>query len=430
MNPETIYEPKRRIVIVGGGFAGVRTALELVRQNANAEITLVDNKFHFEYHSSLYRVVTGGSVMEVCIPFDDIFKGKNVNVVEDTIDNVVPREKVVWGTSGSKYHYDYLILALGSEANYFGIPGLQEYAYSFKSTNDALKLRRHVEKLFSNLQHDTPIEEKISSANIVIVGAGATGVEIAGQIVEFAKGLAKENHLDPSFVTIDLIEAQGRVLPLLHETASTLVEARLRELGVNIFLNHVVEKDELEAIHMKTMSMDTRTVIWTAGVKAHSMYSHIEGAECNRRGCVKVTENFEIPNVPDVFIIGDGAEAQWGGMAQTAERQGKHVAKILAARILGKSEREIRYVPKEPAYAVPVGPNWAIVQWGRFTYHGILGWMLRRAVDFKYFLSILPFAKAFEAFRQGKIPCKLYDKEPLENMILSDKGTVVAEIKA
>lgn len=406
----------KKIVIVGGGVAGVRLALDLDRYTNHAQIILIDNKFQFEYHSALYRIITGGSVMEVCIPYEDIFKKSNVRVMEETIDHVVPEEKLIWGTSGSKYHYDSLVLAIGSESNYFGIDGLEKYAFEFKTTNDALRLRKHLESIFKNLK-DASHEEKAKSANIVVVGAGATGVELCGQLSAYGKRLAKKNGLDPSFVVVDLIEAQGRVLPLFRKEASKAVEKRLRSLGVNIYLNRIVEESELESICMKTMEIDTKTVIWTAGVKPHHLYSTIRGVESDKRGCVMVNEDFQVKDLPGVYVIGDGAESKYGGMAQTAQRQGAYLAKVLAENTLMGTTKDLPlYEAKKPVFVVPVGEKWAVAQWGSVLLFGYDAWLLRRVADFRYFLSILPFKKAFRAFRQGNIPCRDYEQERKEGV--------------
>lgn len=396
-------EQQHHVVVVGGGVAGVRTALNLSKHNRHAKITLIDSKFQFEYHSALYRVVTGGSVMEVCIPYDDIFEETDVQVVEDTIDNIVADEKTIWGTSGSKYRYDSLVLALGSESNYFGIGGLEEHAFGFKTTNDALRLRHHLESIFKDAK-DKPHDEKAAIANIVVVGAGATGTEVSGQLAEFCKDLAVQNHVDPSFVAVNLIEAKSRVLPALRKEASKAVEKRLRSKGVNIYLNRIVEESDIDGISMKTMDIDTKTIIWTAGVKPHHLYQTLEGAICNKRGCVQVDVDFGVKDLDNVYVIGDGAEAEYGGMAQTAEKHGKYLAKVLSERIFTETTKDLPiYEPKKPAFVIPVGKNWAVAQWKGVLLFGYDAWILRRAADFRFFLSILPLRKAYQAFKQGNI---------------------------
>lgn len=407
---------RQKIVIVGGGVAGISAALELDRIGLEADITLVDNKTHFEYHSALYRAATGGSVMESCIAYEDIFAETNVTVLEDTIDNVVHEEKRVWGVSGSDYHYDSLILALGSQACYFGIPGLEQEAFEFKTTNDALRLRKHLEETFRGLT-DASREEKNRGASITVVGGGATGVEIAGQLSEFCQNLAKEQGLDPSYVTIDLIEGKSRVLPMLSESASKAAAERLRGLGVNMFFNRFVKDYEDMVLNTPTVHLDTKTVVWTAGVRAHELYQQIAGINCDEYAGVEVDENFEVPEMEGIYVVGDGAQAQYGNMAQTAERQGKYAAKVIAEKqLMGTTAELPLYKAKRPVYVVPVGRHSAVAQWGWLELHGYLGWMLRRAADFRFFGGILPPAKALEAFRQGNISCQLPRKSSQEEL--------------
>ena len=241
-------EANKKIVIVGGGFGGIRCALDLANQNLpGVDIILISDKPHFEYTPALYRVVTGRSPLEVCIPLREIFDGKDVEVLEDSITKVNVKEKKLKGSSGSKYSFDFLLLALGSETAYFEIPGLRDLCFGFKSINEALRLKRHLHELFSTCEKAT-MEEKVCSANIVIVGGGATGTELAGELALYARELAKKHNLRPSLVTIDLIEASHRLVPVMPEDISKVLKKRLHSLGVNIFLNRAVIKREIEQV--------------------------------------------------------------------------------------------------------------------------------------------------------------------------------------
>ncbi|MEK7498564.1 MAG: FAD-dependent oxidoreductase, partial [Patescibacteria group bacterium] len=176
---------QKKIVIVGGGFGGVETALSLLRKNlVNVKITLISSNPHFEYTPALYRVVAGVSPLEVCIPLKDIFEGKNIEVVRDTIVNVDTQGKAIKGVSGSVYTFDYCVLALGGEIAYFDIPGLKEFSFGFKSIHQALRLKRHLHEIFDSCKEGTS-EEKVCACHVLVVGAGATGVELAGELAEF-----------------------------------------------------------------------------------------------------------------------------------------------------------------------------------------------------------------------------------------------------
>src|SRR3989344_5938636 len=169
----------KKILIIGGGFGGVRTALDLdKRKIPNASIALVSDRPHFEYHPALYRVVTGRSPLEVCIPLRDVFEGKEVAVAQDRIVGIDLAGKTVEGFSGTYYKYDFLVLALGSETEYFDIPGLPELSFGFKSINEALRLKRHLQELFEGMAKEDH-GDKVKSASFIVIGGGASGVELA-----------------------------------------------------------------------------------------------------------------------------------------------------------------------------------------------------------------------------------------------------------
>jgi len=392
-----------KIIIVGGGFGGISAALNLEKAHLpDAKITLISDKPHFEYHAALYRVVTGRSPLEVCIPMRDIFEGKNVEVLEDTITNVNIKEKRLEGESGSHYTFDFLILALGSETAYFNIPGLKELSFGFKSITEALRLKKHLHELFRDCAaSQTDQDEDICRAHFVIVGAGASGVELAGELAVYAKKLAKQHKVSPSIITIDIVEAASRVLPMLPEDVSEKVAEQLRRLGINIFLNRMVVKEEIEEVFLKDMEMRTKTVIWTAGTKPNSLYTQIKDFQLDKKGRVIVDEFLQAKGNPSVFVIGDAAATPYSGMAQTAIYDGAFVAETIIRKIKDNTLKPYR--PKKPFYAIPVGPGWAAVLIGNWRIYGWMGWWFRRLADLKYFLSILSFKKALLAFQSGKI---------------------------
>lgn len=384
----------KKILIVGGGFAGVRTALDLAKRNLpDTDITLVSSTPHFEYHAALYRVVTGRSPLEVCIQLTDIFKNKPVNLITDKIVKLDFKNKRITGESESFYAYDYLVLALGSDTSYFDTPGLKELSFGFKSIPEALKLKRHIHE---------EMNKKSPSPHIVVVGGGASGTELAGELAVYTKKLAKKHKLDPSIVTIDLIQSPNRVLPDLPEDISARVDAQLRKLGVNIFLNRKVVKEEVEQVFLRDMQMKTKTVIWTAGVVINSLLANTRDMPLSDRKKVLVDKYLRIKK--NVFVLGDCAETPYTGMAQTAIYDGHFVANNIANTILGKPK--VKYKPRPVAYCIPVGPGWAATLWHGMRFYGRFGYLIRRYIDFKFFLSILPFAKALRAFQDGRTVCE------------------------
>ncbi len=402
-------ELQNKIIIVGGGFGGIRTALDLEKKNLPAsKIILISDKPHFEYHPALYRIVTGKSPLEVCIPLQDIFEGKKVEVVEDSIIEANLEQRELKGISGSRYSFNFLVLALGSETTYFNIPGLKEYSFGFKSINEALRLRRHLHELFETCKiSDKDLEEDVCRLHFIIVGGGASGVELAGELAIYTRKLAKKHQLNPSLITIDLIEAASRLLPTLPEEVSEKARKRLQSLAVNIFLNRRVTEGEVKKVYLKDMQMKTETVIWTAGVKPHHLYSKIQGLEQDKQERVIVDKLLQAKNFQNIFIIGDAAATPYAGLAQTAIYDGNFVAEVIRRKILGMSVEKCQYYPLKPSYAIPIGPGWAAVLSGNYRFFGRFGWWLRRLADLRFFLSILPFRKALLAFQSGKTLCEI-----------------------
>lgn len=385
----------KKIIIVGGGFGGVQCALDLAKKKIpNAKIILISNKNYFEYTASLYRVVTGRSPMGAGVPLRDIFQNKNVEVLTDTITKVDLKEKGLEGISGSNYSFDFLVLALGGQTAYFNIPGLKELSLGFKTINESLRLKKHLHGLFA----------ESSLIHIVVVGGGASGTEIAGELAAYTKKLAKKHKISPSLITIDLIEAASRLVPSFPEDFSERVKKRLHNLGVNIFLNRALVKEEIGEISLKDMEMRTKTVIWTAGIRADHLYSEIQGFILDKNGRVEVDEFLQAKGFWNIFVIGDAAITPYCGMAQTAVREGSHAAEVITSKIAGR--KLPLYQPKKPSYALPVGSGWAAVLLGRIKIYGRIGWWLRRLADFHYFLSILPLRKAFSVFLSGRNLCE------------------------
>jgi len=394
--------PITRIVIVGGGFGGIRAALCLLRKRLpNTTVTLISDKPHFEYHPALYRFVTGNSPVEVCIPLQEIFEGSAVEIVEAHVASLDREHKQVVDAEGVAYTYDHLILALGSETTYFGIPGLKEHSFGMKTVAEALRLKAQIiETIRSCTDATLSTGEKTRNASFVVIGAGATGVEVAGRLIVYAKAIAKAYGVDPSLISVELIEGAPKILPALPEQFTARIDRHLRELGVNIFCNRAVERQEVEEVFLKDMKIGTRTVIWTAGVRANGLYE-AWGFPVDKRGRVEVDEYLRVKGEEGIFVIGDAAITQYSGYAQTAFYDGAYLARFFAA-FTNKQTFPV-YKPGRPVNAIPAGPQWAAVLFLGLHFYGRVGWWLRRIADLKSFLVILPFHKACKIFWSGCI---------------------------
>ncbi|HSI21312.1 MAG TPA: NAD(P)/FAD-dependent oxidoreductase [Verrucomicrobiae bacterium] len=390
---------KHRVVIVGGGFGGVRAALDLVKMGGdNVSVTLISDRPHFEYYPTLYRVVTGYSPAQVAIPYSEIFRNKPVDIINDKVVKIDLAGKLVYGGLGSPYEYDSLVMALGSETGYFNIPGLPELSYGFKSVSEAERLKAHLASVLTPVVDAAP-EQKVAAAHFIIVGGGPTGVELAGELASYARHLAKKKGFDPSFITVSLIEAMPRLLIMMPEDISRRVETYLHGIGVNIYVNRTVTKQEVEELFLKDMSFKTKTVVWTAGVKPNALYAKVEGFEYDKRGRVMVDDYLRAKGHTNVYVIGDAASTANSGMAQTASKDGTYIAKYITKKVLGKT-RVPKYVSQKPIYAIPAGRHWAAVLWGDVRVFGLLAYCMRKAADYRFFLTILPFWKATKVFRR------------------------------
>ncbi len=388
----------QKIVIVGGGFGGVRAALDLAQSPAskNMRIQLISRHPHFEYHAALYKVIAGISPLEVCIPLQEIFKGKNVELVIDTITTVDPETKCLKGGSGSTYTYDKVVLALGSETHYFNIPGLEELSYPLHSISDALRLKRHIHEMFSNVQSSDDL-------HFTVVGGGPAGVEVAGVLAQYGHTLAKKHAVSPSYVSVDLIEAAPHILPSASFKIRNSVEKRLRALGVTILVDRTVMKEDLDNLFLKGMEIKTKTVVWTAGVTPNRLYKNISGLSFDSKGRVLVDASLQAKGVLDVFVIGDGAALQQAGTASNALANGSLVAKVLGHKV----EVLPPYIFSRSWFSViAVGFGWAAASKDALFFSGIVGWWFRRLMDFRFFSSILPFRKAFFVWKSGYTLCE------------------------
>ncbi len=391
---------KRRpkVVVVGAGFAGI-AALQRLRASAvSAEITLVTKKDIFEYYPALYKLVTGALAIEVSVPLSKIKGLGGVSICLDPLAAVDPSREVIRLESGKELVYDYLVLALGSETNYFNIPGLPELSLSFKSVKEAFRLKRHFCNLFADAA-TLPTKEAVAKLHTVIVGAGPSGVELAGDLTHYLRDLAKITGIDPSLVTIDLIESAPRVLAAMSENVSKKAERRLRALGVNIYTNRAVTSQDIFSVSMGGMQLQSSTVIWTAGTKISDVYRSIPGVTLTEKGRVAVDDHLALPSSNHIFIVGDGASTPRSGLAQTAIHDGAYIGAHIANLIEGK--RSPAYQPPSVSYVIPIGNFWAIFVHGKAFVSGFLPWLLRSAIDFRYFLSIVPLWYVFDVFRQG-----------------------------
>jgi NADH dehydrogenase len=380
-----------KITIVGGGFGGVRAALKLAKDKSNA-ITLVTDKPDFQYYPALYSAATGHSHLESWVPLSKIFAGiTNIKVEIDTITTIHPEEKTVKGASGKKYSFDTCILALGVVTTYFGIEGLDTYAFGIKSYEEVMRLKRHV---YEDIAKKHQVDK-----HYVVIGAGPTGVELAAALGSYVKRVCKQFDMEKK-VRVNLIEAAPRILPRMSEQASARVHKRLRKLGVDVRTGKPVEKATADAIMVGGKPLKSQTVIWTSGVMNHLFFKqHDSIFKLAPNGRVIVDEYMRA--APNIYVIGDNAATPYTGLAQTALHDALFVAKNILRQKRGRPMKKYRAI--KPPVVVPVGDRWAVFEWHWLRLYGWVAAIIRRAADFIGYNDILPLGQALGVWRASRV---------------------------
>jgi len=373
------------ILIVGGGFGGVKTALELAKHKQN-RITLLSNDDNFQYYPTLFSTATGHNYRESWVPLSTIFDDiKNVNVVIDTAVTVDAAAKRVVGESGTQYSYEKVVFALGSVTTYFGIEGLDVYSYGIKSEQEIRKFQTH---LWEELSDGTDDEK-----NYVIIGGGPTGVELAGALGEYLRVLRKHFGIRKKTLRISLVEAAPRLLPRLSEQSSARALTRLKKLGVHVELNRKVERQTVDELIVNGKPIKTQTVIWTSGVTNVPFYKQNESQfVINERGKVSVDEYMR--SSEHTYVIGDNAATPYAGLAQTA----LHDAIFVAGHIMGSDKK---YKSKLPPCVIPIGHRWSLFEWGAIRFGGLLGHFMHRMANLIGYHDILPISWSISAWHAG-----------------------------
>ena len=247
---------KLHVLVVGGGFGGIKAALELSKHKEVA-VTLLSDRTDFRYYPSLYHTATGGLHNQSSIPLTDILPTDKVTLALGSAATVDRDHKTVTTREGHIIPYDKLILALGVVTNYFGIEGLDKYSYGIKSLEEIQRFKKHLHAQFSDEQKAEP--------NFVIVGAGPTGIELAGALPAYLRTIMRKHGIRHRAVHVDLIEAAPRLLPHSSKATSRAVRRQLRRLGIKLYLGQTVQGETIDALMVNGKPITSHTVIWTAG---------------------------------------------------------------------------------------------------------------------------------------------------------------------
>jgi NADH dehydrogenase len=374
-----------KVVIVGGGFAGLNAAKAL--KDAPVEITLVDRRNHHLFQPLLYQVATATlSPADIASPIREVLrKQRNTRVWLDEVTSVDPERKQVHLETRGVLDYDYLILAAGARHSYFGHDEWEPYAPGIKSLEEALDIRTRVLLAFEAAEEAATEDDRQALMTFVIVGGGPTGVELAGAITEIAQhSLANEfRAIDPRHARIVLIEAMPRILPMFQEKLSESAARQLREMGVIVRTNSMVTDIEDGLVRLGDDTIHSATIIWAAGVAASPIGKSL-GVPVDRAGRVPVTDTLNVDAYPEIFVLGDMATMTGKdgkplpGVAPVAMQQGELAGANVLRLIQGEALQPFHY--KDRGNMATIGRNRAIAQVGRFALSGFPAWLAWSAV--------------------------------------------------
>lgn len=373
---------KKQILIVGGGFGGVKAALELSK-NPQIEVTLLSDRPTFRYYPALYHTATGGLHDQTSIPLDTILEGKPITLRQGAAEKIDRQKKVIITTDGKHLPYDILVLALGVVTNYFGIKGLEAYSYGIKSQEQINRFKQHI--------HQQLIDEHKPDSHYVIVGAGPTGIELAGALPAYLSTVMQNHQIKNHKAHIEIIEAAPRLLPRSSAKVSKAVAKRLKGLGISLKLGQSVQGETADSLMVSGKPIASKTVIWTAGTSNHPFFNANKFVIADHG---KVAVDASLLAEEDIYVIGDNANTHFSGLAEIAVRDGVYVAEAITRQLAGKKPKA--YHQKAPITVIPVGHNWATVEWHGKSLTGLVGWWLREAADWVAFKDIEPWWKATE----------------------------------
>ena len=382
-----------RVVIVGGGFGGLAAARALRR--ANVEVVLIDRQNHHLFQPLLYQVATSVlSPGQIASPIRDILRKQcNTMVILGEVTGVdVERRRVFVDSvdrTGVSVDYDYLILATGASHSYFGHDEFEPFAPGLKSLADAVAIRNRVLQAFEQAEAEEDPKRHRDLLTFVLVGAGPTGVEMAGAMAELVRQSLRSEfrRIDPTSARIILVDAGKRVLGAFPETLGAAAMRRLEKLGVEVRLGQGVDHIDTDGATVAGECIASKTVIWTAGV-APSPAGKWVGATMDHAGRVRVQPDLSVGGHPEIFVVGDTASLDQdgrplAGVAQVAMQQGRYAAKVIRRRIMGQAAlKPFRYFDK--GTMAVVGKGFAVLHSGFINLSGFLAWMAWAAVHLQF----------------------------------------------
>jgi NADH dehydrogenase len=417
---------RKHIVIIGGGFAGLAAALELEKlrtQDDHYNVTLIDKNCYHLYHALLYEVATASmDITEKDIEFlqsgvcvrikalGNILLKKNVEVMQAEVTAVDLIGHKITLADGASIMFDHVIIALGNESNYFNIPGLQENSLTLKDLPDALQIHIQLGKLFKGLMSDEAgfAGKEKKTATVVVGGGGVAGVEIAGELRHYATQLSRQHNIDPSLVTVKIMEAGPTIMAGLGDWVQQTATKRLQSLGVEIHTGQPIISVDTQMVKLKDgTSHGFDLLIWAGGIQAHHLLRNLGVTCAGNKFQICAEPTLQLPGGHNhSYVVGDGMYF----VDPVTQRPVPQVAPLAVAEgrlAAGNIYRQIHkqplqtFVPKHGGFEIPIGGRWAISTLGGINLSGGLAWVIRKWVDLRYLMSILNTADAWKVFWRG-----------------------------
>lgn len=364
-----------RVVILGCGFGGLWAAQGLRR--ARAEVTVVDRTNHHLFTPLLYQVATAGlAAPAIAGPIRHILAGqKNATVLLAEAQGIEADRKQVHLEDGTRIGYDYLVVATGTVNNYFGNDAWAPHAPGLKTLEDALDIRARILLAFEHAERETDAARRAAWLSFVVIGAGATGVELAGTLAEIARHTLRGEfrRFDPRNARVLLIEAGSRVLPPYTPDLSEKARRQLERLGVAVFLEKRITGVDAGGVSIGEERIAAKTVIWAAGV-ASSPLGRSLGVPLDRAGRVRVAPDLSVPGRPEIFVLGDLAAIEGvPGIAPAAKQMGRHAARNILLSLEKRPRKTFKY--KDYGQLATIGRNSAVAMIGRLHLSGYPAWL-------------------------------------------------------
>jgi NADH dehydrogenase len=383
---------KKRVIIIGGGFAGINCAKAL-GNHPELKVVLIDRRNYHLFQPLLYQVAMAGlSPCDIATPIRGLMSHlPNVHVIQGEVERIDTQARAVHSDAGV-YDYDYLVLATGAQHAYFGQEQWEEHAPGLKTLEQATEVRRRVLSAFERAECERDSERRRALLTFVVVGGGPTGVELAGAIGEMSRfTLARDfRNIDPKLTRIVLLEAGARILPSFDASLASRATRELERLGVQVWTHSRVTGIGPRGVRVGEDQLTANTVLWAAGVQASPLGRDL-GAARDPQGRVVVEADLSVPGHSEVFVVGDqahccpaGSTRPLPGVATVALQQGRHVADVIRADVAGSARPPFRF--RDKGQMAAIGRRRAVMQRGRLHSAGAFAWLAWLLVHI-YFLS-------------------------------------------